>query len=140
MEFLATYWPLVLAGIAYIGWHFRHEHRTNTNEKEIGRVETAATQGIAAIATAFKESLESHAKAHKEALENTTKFYEKEIYRIERSYEKAIDATDKKIAVLFEKYDTLDSKVFEQLTEVREALARIEGTLQAQNNNKGDSK
>lgn len=45
------------------------------------------------------------------------------------STEKLIVSVDKRIDVVVGKHDALESKVLQQLSEVRESLARIEGSL-----------
>lgn len=53
----------------------------------------------------------------------------KDIERVEKNNAQEIEHVEKKVDVLSEKHDSLDSKVVGKLSEVRESLARIEGAL-----------
>ncbi len=44
--------------------------------------------------------------------------------------EKLIDSQQKQIDILHEKLSTLDSKIVDELTRIRESLARLEGRLE----------
>lgn len=122
MDLIKEYWPLILSFSAGLVWLVRLEGKVFQNEKTNKLV---------------KDSLSEKVKTHEETVKSSiillqTKVTE-DLKRIERNFEKSQAAMDKKVDTLQVKHDSLDSKIVEQLTDVRESLARIEGAMSISN-------
>lgn len=122
MDFILQYWPIILAFIAGLIWLVRLEGKVLQNKETNKLVEKNLSEKVKTHEETVKSSLETHQNKVTDDLK-----------RIERNFEKSLVSIDKKVDTLQVKHDSLDSKIVEQLTDVRESLARIEGAMSISN-------